>query len=87
VNCILELVVQAHDSLEHDRIRPASMFEVVCALHDDMNNVRQNGVEIESTKFASSTRAFFDARLECGLGTSTGVGTSGLSWSGSDYQH
>lgn len=45
--CILELVAQEQDSLELDRIRPASMFTVFCALHDDMNNVRQNGVRIE----------------------------------------
>ncbi len=43
----LELVAQEQDSLELDRIRPASMFTVFCALHDDMNNVRQNGVRIE----------------------------------------
>jgi hypothetical protein len=62
--CILELVVQEQDSLELDRIRPTSMFEVVCALHDDMNNnVRQHGVEIESTKFTAFTRAFFDVPL------------------------
>ncbi len=27
------------------------------------------------------------SRLECGLGTSTGFGTSGSSWSRSDYEH
>jgi hypothetical protein len=61
--CIIELVVQEQDSLELDRIRPASMFNVVCALHDDMNNVRQQGLEIESTKFPTSGRAFFDVPL------------------------